>query len=280
MDPFIILVICLSCLIIFSMWNGSYARRKLPPRSTPLPIVGNILQLNTKDISKSISMATKDYDPVFTVYLGMMPTVVLYGFEAIKEALIDQAEEFSSRGSFPVLEEITKKLGLIFSNGERWKQIRHFSLMILQNMGMGKKTIEDKIQEEALCLVKELKPTHLSPCDLAFLLACAPCNVISSIIFQDRFDYGDQKFPTLLKYFHEKLEIVSTSRIQVRSRFSTNGNRAPSPCRQGTCSPAPRAPIPGPEPSPCAAPPGHPVAPPTLELKPPWSSAALKRSPR
>ena len=45
---------------------------------------------------------------MFTVYFGMKPMVVLHGYEAVKEALIDVGEEFSGRGSFRVLERTTK----------------------------------------------------------------------------------------------------------------------------------------------------------------------------
>ena len=58
MDLFVVLVICLSILIFLFLWNQRHAKGKLPPGPTPLPIVGNILQINVKDFSKSISKAS------------------------------------------------------------------------------------------------------------------------------------------------------------------------------------------------------------------------------
>lgn len=58
MDLFVVLVICLSILIFLFLWNQRHAKGKLPPGPTPLPIVGNILQINIKNISKSISKAS------------------------------------------------------------------------------------------------------------------------------------------------------------------------------------------------------------------------------
>nr|XP_021486121.1 cytochrome P450 2C26-like [Meriones unguiculatus] len=160
MDLLTFLVLTLSCLLLFSLWRQSSGRGKLPPGPTPLPIIGNILQIDVKDIRQSLTNFSKVYGPVFTLYFGMKPTVVLHGYEAVKEALIDHGEEFSGRGSFPVAENINKGLGIIFSHGNRWKEIRRFSLMTLRNLGMGKRTIEDRVQEEAQCLVEELRRTN------------------------------------------------------------------------------------------------------------------------
>ncbi|XP_029772258.1 cytochrome P450 2C21-like [Suricata suricatta] len=219
MDLFIVLVICLSCLIPLSLWNRNRAKEKLPPGPTPLPIIGNILQINVNNVSKSISKLAETYGPVFTVYFGTERAVVIYGYEAVKEALIDQSEVFSGRAPFPVLDRVIQGLGIVFSNGERWKQVRRFSLMVLRNLGMGKKTIEDRIQEEALCLVEALKKTNATPFDPTFLLGCAPCNVICSIIFQNRFEYDDKKLSLLINYFHENLLISSNAWIQLCNAF-------------------------------------------------------------
>uniref|UniRef100_A0A8D0P5T0 unspecific monooxygenase n=1 Tax=Sus scrofa TaxID=9823 RepID=A0A8D0P5T0_PIG len=214
MDLVVVLVLSLSCLLLLSLWKESSGKGELPPGPTPLPILRNILQLDVKNISKSLSNLAEVYGPVFTVYFGIKPTVVLYGYEAVKEALVDLGEEFSGRGHFPVAEKTHKGLGIIFSNGKKWKEIRRFSLMTLRNLGMGKRSIEDRIQEEACCLVEELRKTNASPCDPTFILDCAPCNVICSIIFQNRFDYTDQDFLTLLEKFHENLNILSSPWIQ------------------------------------------------------------------
>ncbi|XP_065779024.1 cytochrome P450 2C18-like isoform X1 [Muntiacus reevesi] len=219
MDLAVALVLCLSCLLLLSLWKQSSGKGKLPPGPTPLPILGNILQLDVKDIGKSLSNLSNTYGPVFTVYFGLRPTVVLHGYEAVKEALIDRGEEFSGRGNLPMSQRVNKGYGILFSNGKRWKEIRRFSLMTLRNFGMGKRSIEDRVQEEAHCLVEELRKTNGSPCDPTFILGCAPCNVICSIIFQNRFDYRDQNFLNLLDKFNENLQIMSSPWIQVCNNF-------------------------------------------------------------
>ncbi|KAM9701565.1 cytochrome P450 2C18-like isoform 3-T3 [Dama dama] len=219
MDLAVALVLCLCSLLLLSLWKQSSGRGKLPPGPTPLPILGNILQLDVKDISKSLNNLSKVYGPVFTLYFGMKPMVVLHGYEAVKEALIDLGEEFSGRGRLPVNEKVRKGHGILFSNGKRWKETRRFSLMTLRNLGMGKRTIEDRVQEEARCLVEELRKTNGLPCDPTFILGCAPCNVICSIIFQNRFEYKDQFFLDMMKMFNENARILSSPWLQVCNTF-------------------------------------------------------------
>ncbi|XP_065776095.1 cytochrome P450 2C19-like isoform X2 [Muntiacus reevesi] len=214
MDLAVALVLCLCSLLLLSLWKQSSGKGKLPPGPTPLPILGNILQLDVKDISKSLTNLSKVYGPVFTLYFGMKPTVVLHGYEVVKEALIDLGEEFSRRGSYPVIQRATKGYGIAFSNGKIWKATRRFSLMTLRNFGMGKRSIEDRVQEEARCLVEELRKTNGLPCDPTFILVCAPCNVICSIIFRNRFDYKDQIFLDLMERLNENVRILGSPWLQ------------------------------------------------------------------
>uniref|UniRef100_A0A4W2H3U1 unspecific monooxygenase n=1 Tax=Bos indicus x Bos taurus TaxID=30522 RepID=A0A4W2H3U1_BOBOX len=219
MDLAVVLVLCLSCLLLLSLWKQSSGKGKLPPGPTPLPILGNIFQLDVKNISKSLTSLSKVYGPVFTLYFGMNPLVVLHGYEAVKEALIDLGEEFSGRGSCPVIQRASKGYGVIFSNGKIWKETRRFSLMTLRDFGMGKRSMEDRVQQEACCLVEELRKTDGLPCDPTFILGCAPCNVICSIIFQNRFDYKDQIFLDLMERLNENARILGSPWIQLCSSF-------------------------------------------------------------
>ncbi|ERE77479.1 cytochrome P450 2C28-like protein [Cricetulus griseus] len=225
MDPVLVLVLTVSCLLLLLVWRQNSGRGRLPPGPTPLPLIGNILQIDIKDISKSLANFSKVYGPVFTLYFGMKPTVVVHGYEAVKEALDDLGEEFSGRGNFPIVERMNNGLGIVFSNGTKWKELRRFSLMTLRNFGMGKRSIEDRIQEEARCLVEELRKTNGSLCDPTFILSCAPSNVICSVVFHNRFDYKDENFLNLMEKLNENFEILNSPWMQEKdnphSEFTT-----------------------------------------------------------
>ncbi|XP_050816166.1 cytochrome P450 2C55-like isoform X2 [Gopherus flavomarginatus] len=199
----IFLAVCISCLLFLSAWRKMSGGGKLPPGPVAFPIIGNALQLNMKNLSQSMCELREKYGPIFTIYLGSERVVVLYGQEAVKEALIDQGDEFSDRGHMPVFERMTDKKGTAMGSGEPWKQLRRFTLTTLRDLGMGKKSTEERILEEAHFLVERLKNTHGRPFDPTLFLNHATSNVICSIVFGDRFDYEDEKFVTLINLIDE-----------------------------------------------------------------------------
>nr|XP_020836345.1 cytochrome P450 2C23-like [Phascolarctos cinereus] len=80
---------------------------------------------------------------------------------------------------------------------------------------MGKRSVEERVQEEAQCLVEELRKTKGQPTDPTFILSCAPCNVICSILFRDRFKYNDEKFLHLMNLLNENFRLVNEPWIQL-----------------------------------------------------------------
>nr|XP_020836227.1 cytochrome P450 2C18-like [Phascolarctos cinereus] len=142
MDPSVAialgLLLCMSCLFLILSWRKGFGRGKLPPGPIPLPIVGNMLQVDLKNIPQSLCKLGKQYGPVFTLQLGVEHVVVLYGYKAVKEALIDHGDKFADRAPVPLSKLVTDGVGIIASNGETWKQIRRFSLMTLRNLGWGR----------------------------------------------------------------------------------------------------------------------------------------------
>ncbi|XP_069489448.1 cytochrome P450 2A13-like [Ambystoma mexicanum] len=148
-----------SVLLFWYFWRTYDERSRLPPGPSPLPLIGNLHQISTGDMVNSLKALSLKYGPVFTLHLGMRQVVVLWGYDAVKEALVDQGEEFSGRGDMPTYQSVIKDYGQSFSNGERWKEMRRLTLMTLRNFGMGKRGIEERVQEEAYHLIDALKKT-------------------------------------------------------------------------------------------------------------------------
>uniref|UniRef100_A0A3B5QUJ9 Uncharacterized protein n=1 Tax=Xiphophorus maculatus TaxID=8083 RepID=A0A3B5QUJ9_XIPMA len=128
-----------------------------PPGPTPLPFLGNMLQIDLKKPYKTLMEFYRKYGPVFTIYLGPKKVVVLAGYKAVKEALVTHDDVFGDRDPLLIFQELSKGHGVIWNNGDAWKEMRRFSLTNLRDFGMGKKVCEDKIIEESQHLIEVFK---------------------------------------------------------------------------------------------------------------------------
>ncbi|XP_061536788.1 cytochrome P450 2F3-like [Phycodurus eques] len=193
--------------------------RGLPPGPLALPLVGNLPQLDKHVPFKSLLKLSETYGPVMTVHLGWQRAVVLVGYEAVKEALVDQADDFTGRMQMPFLVKATRGYGLGISNGERWRQLRRFTLTTLRDFGMGRKGMEAWIQEESKHMMAHIDTYKATPFDPSFLLSCSVSNVICSLVFGQRFDYADADFLRLLSIISEILQFVASPLGQLYNIF-------------------------------------------------------------
>ncbi|KAI1236394.1 hypothetical protein IHE44_0001686 [Lamprotornis superbus] len=195
----VVLLVCIACLLSFAAWKGRSEKGKMPPGPAPLPILGNLLQVKPSNLAKTLQKLSEDYGPVFTVHMGTEPVVVLHGHDVVKEALIDR---------------------IIFSNNEPWLHVRRFSLTTLRNFGMGKRSIEERIQEESEYLLEEINKTKGAPFDPTFMLSCTVSNVICSIVFGKRYDYKDKKFLALMNNMNNIFAMTSSRWGQLYQMYS------------------------------------------------------------
>uniref|UniRef100_A0A673CGV3 Uncharacterized protein n=1 Tax=Sphaeramia orbicularis TaxID=375764 RepID=A0A673CGV3_9TELE len=186
------LLVLLLVLVIFPSSFGSKKPRNEPPGPTPLPLIGNLLQIDMWNRHKSLQ---KKYGSVFTIYMGPKKMVVLAGYKTVKEALVNYADEFGEREELCVPWIILYNYclsGVLWSNGDSWKEMRRFSLINLRDYGMGKKACEDKI-------IEEMVSTRASQLEgPGQLLTNAVSNIISSMVYGSRFDYEDPEFIALI----------------------------------------------------------------------------------
>ncbi|XP_072505777.1 cytochrome P450 2J2-like isoform X3 [Notamacropus eugenii] len=105
------------------------------------------------------------------------------------------------------------------SNGQEWRQQRRFALMTLRNFGLGKKTLEDRILEEARYLIEAIKEEKGQPFDPQFQINNAVSNIICSITFGHRFEYHDSQFRDLLKSLDNAMILTNKWECQLFNVF-------------------------------------------------------------
>nr|XP_033817256.1 cytochrome P450 2H2-like [Geotrypetes seraphini] len=214
------LLIGLFTFLVFLQFLPSWKKKNLPPGPFPWPLIGNIYQMDSLAPYKTLMELGEKYGKVFTIHLGPKPSVVLFGYDTLKDALIGQAEDFSGRAVLPVFERIVHGKGLVFSNGVPWKDHRKFTMTTLRDFGMGKKSIEERIAEEAKFLVDFLQEKQGKPTNPSSMITAAVSNVICSIVFGERFDKEDPTFQTLLRMIKENISFLGSRGFQLYNAYS------------------------------------------------------------
>uniref|UniRef100_A0A7M4F0B6 Cytochrome P450 2J6-like n=1 Tax=Crocodylus porosus TaxID=8502 RepID=A0A7M4F0B6_CROPO len=190
------LVALIVFLLVMQFLNLQQARKHLPPGPVPLPLVGNLLQLKFQFHRDLLMKLAKTHGDIFTLWFGRTPIIILNGFHAVKDGLTTHPEDVSGRLLSPFFKTMAQGKGIMLATGHNWKRQRRFGMMILRNLGMGKKGLEYRVQEEAHHLLKYFARKPLDP---SFYLFHSISNVICAVVFGYRFPSEDENFHKLLK---------------------------------------------------------------------------------
>ncbi|KAM6913382.1 cytochrome P450 2K1-like [Lycodopsis pacificus] len=204
-------------LVLYVFFPNFDHQRKEPPGPRPLPVFGNLLQLNLKSLHSTLFELSKNYGSVFTVYFGPQKVVVLAGYRTVKQALVNYAVEFGERYVTPGVNDLSHShnTGISFANGESWKEMRRFALSNLRDFGMGKKAAEDKIIEEIQYLNEVFERHEGKPFSATQSINYAVSNIICSIVYGSRFDYSDAEFTCMVDRANDNFRLLGSPSIQL-----------------------------------------------------------------
>ncbi|XP_078677201.1 cytochrome P450 2U1-like [Branchiostoma floridae x Branchiostoma belcheri] len=174
-----------------------------PPNIPPGPLGWPLLGVTFSGKAEPL-VATdwiRKYGDVVSCYHGPLPVVYLGSYDVIREALVKNAENFSSRPPpwNPVVAAFKTKGVVQEPYGPTWKEHRKFTLMSLRDFGVGKRSLEGKILEEAQALVDEISKKENQGFCISNMMQVTVANVICSIVFGSRYEYDDPKFIALME---------------------------------------------------------------------------------
>uniref|UniRef100_A0A8B9FAN9 Cytochrome P450 2W1 n=1 Tax=Amazona collaria TaxID=241587 RepID=A0A8B9FAN9_9PSIT len=188
----------------------------LPSSPFPLPIIGNLHLLDIRRQDKSLMKISEKPGPVFTFPLGFQKVVVLTGYKAVKDALLNTGDMFADRPPVPIFYHVQHGKGttVFFSSQELWKTTRWFTIAAMSDLDMGKHLGEERMLEELRFLIELIKSIKGRPFQLWFL-NMAPSNITFAILFGRRFDYEDPTFLTQLRLTDEVMHLLGSPSLYV-----------------------------------------------------------------
>ena len=204
-----IVAVVILFLFLGALWYFAFHCRPAnfpsgPPR---LPIVGGLLSLGNPPHLGLRRLAQK-YGPIYGIYCGNYPGVVLSDLKLIKDAFKD--DRFSARPPLrPFLERSWgHRKGLIFGSGEEWLEQRKFAIKAFKELGMGSGRAGAVIEGEVQELVSRLRGEVGHPTAVNHFFHIAIVNALWHLVAGFRYEYDDPKLQALISLTGDRKSVV------------------------------------------------------------------------
>ncbi|XP_055353889.1 cytochrome P450 2C15-like isoform X2 [Paramacrobiotus metropolitanus] len=187
---------------------------KLPPSPPCTPVIGNLDRVKGEgnDMLEHLTQLTDKYgdNGMCTLYFGPRANVFVSNYEIIKQMLNDDKYAGRPAGLF---DTVFKRKGILFTDGEIWKEHRRFALSTLRDFGLGKTWLQDLIIDEARELVGDLEGVNGQPINPTDYLSPSIANVVCAISYGQRFSHKDTRFRRLANLVAENFRLIAKLRL-------------------------------------------------------------------
>ncbi|XP_067682874.1 cytochrome P450 2J6-like [Haliotis asinina] len=192
--------------------------KKRPPGPIAFPVIGNMPQVaGIRNIYRFMMKLRQRYGDVYRLKVGSMTTVVVFGPNLVRDTLVNKGTCVINRPNWVyILKKIFNGKGVFWSNGDQWRSTRKFAVTTLRDLGVGKRSLEERIFEECCILTETWEALEGRSFNVKPYLANAVSNIMCNIVFGERFEYTDKDFNKLLGYLEF---LFRNAGIQVPENF-------------------------------------------------------------
>jgi len=200
-------------ILTISLLRGSFRPKKFPPGPINFPLVGSLLYVDVRNISKSFKKLRKKYGDIFSLYVGRTPIVVLNSYELIKSTF-ERAEYSGRPGNFSGTFFQKGKTGITTTDGKHWRDQRDFLTNHLAHLtGDGCRGFEDVIMDEVNDLKREFAKKEGEPLTLSYKINVLVLNVLWSVTCGRKLHPQQQEFQAVYECIDKITQFVSKAAI-------------------------------------------------------------------
>uniref|UniRef100_A0A915E0V1 Lipocalin/cytosolic fatty-acid binding domain-containing protein n=1 Tax=Ditylenchus dipsaci TaxID=166011 RepID=A0A915E0V1_9BILA len=142
--------------IVFNLVSINQREKKSATGSNSLPLVGNLWTImNNQPGERQFLKWSREYGPIYTYWVGELPVVCITDFNKIIETFQKDGETYAGRYNAAEMDKLLKggTAGVIFTEGELWRDQRRFTLHVLRDFGLGKNLMQENVLSEVDALI-------------------------------------------------------------------------------------------------------------------------------